>query len=125
MMSRRLQITHITGCYEYRSPIRRRVNVELYEKRENEESMTRTTTTTSASHVTAMGNGNKKFTSHSSSAADLPNRSVRFANNKDVAKWSSVDVQHWIKKQCRKYELKRATAENFEMNGRKNIIKII
>lgn len=44
---------------------------------------------------------------------------------KDVAKWSSDEVQHWIKHQCRKFELKKATAEKFEMNGRKTTIGII
>lgn len=80
--------------------------------------MTHTTTTTSLSHVTEMGNSSKKFTSHSFSANDLPNHSSKSIHNKDVAKWSSADVQRWIKKQCKRYELKKATAEKFEMNGR-------
>jgi hypothetical protein len=72
-----------------------------------------------------MGNGNKKLSSHSFSADNLPDQSLKSTANKDVAKWSSTDVQHWIKKQCKKFELKKITAEKFEMNGRKNIIKIM
>jgi len=72
-----------------------------------------------------MGNGNKKFTPQSSSADDLTKYSLKSTNNKDVAKWSSQDVQHWIKGQCKIYELKKIAVEKFEMNGKKNIIKII
>jgi hypothetical protein len=85
--------------------------------------MTHTTTkTTSTSNAEAMGNGNKKYPSHSFSADDLSKRSSKSTNNKDVGKWSSSDVQHWIKQQCKKFELKKATAEKFEMNGEGKII---
>jgi hypothetical protein len=67
-----------------------------------------------------MGNGNKKLPLNSFSADNLPKYSSKSINNKDVAKWSSHDVQHWIKQQCKKFELKKATVEKFEMNGRKN-----
>ena len=81
--------------------------------------MTHTTTTTTAYNASVMGNGNKKSTQYSYSADDLSKQPAKFANNKDVAKWSSSDVQHWMKEQCKKFELKKATAEKFEMNGRK------
>lgn len=82
--------------------------------------MTHATTTTFATHATAMGNSNKKFVSHSFSATDFSNHSLK-SLNKDVSKWSSTDVQNWIKKECKKYELKKSTVEKFQMNGKKNI----
>ena len=85
-----------------------------------------TTTTDYISTATEMGNGNKKFSSYSVSADELnKHHSSKFINNKDVAKWSSDEVQHWIKHQCKKFELKKATAEKFAMNGMTNIITIV
>lgn len=74
--------------------------------------------TTSVSNVSEMGNGHKKTTLNSFSADDLSKHSEQFSNNRDVAKWSSNEVQHWVKQQCKRYELKKATAEKFEMNGK-------
>jgi hypothetical protein len=85
--------------------------------------MTHTTTTTSASHARVMGNGNKKFKSQSPIVNDLSKHSLQSTNNKDVAKWSSDDVQDWIKRQCKIYELKKTVVAKFEMNGKKSIIK--
>ncbi|CAF0871748.1 unnamed protein product [Adineta steineri] len=75
------------------------------------------TTTTSTPNATAMGNGNKKGMATSFSAGDIDRHGSKLLDNKDVTKWTSVEVQHWIKEQCRNYELKKATAEKFEMNG--------
>jgi hypothetical protein len=72
-------------------------------------STTATTTHTTTAIDTAMGNGSRKIASASKSTS-----------KDDVTKWSSVDVQHWIQQQCNKFELKKATAEKFEMNGRSN-----
>jgi hypothetical protein len=104
------------------SPIRQRFNVESYEKRENEESMTHSTTTTTTSTARAMGNGNKKSVSHSFSADHFKRDSSKFPNNTDVAKWSSTEVQRWLLEQCKQFELKKATAEKFQMNGKKNML---
>ncbi len=84
--------------------------------------MTRTAEDTSTSNTTEMGNGNKKPPLNSFSADDLPKFSSKTINNKDVAKWSSDDVQHWVKQQCKKFELKKATVEKFEMNGKKKLL---
>ena len=79
--------------------------------------MSHKATTTSTSTATAMGNGNKKHISNSFSADNL---SKHFSEHidKGVSKWSSAEVQHWIKQQCKKFELKKLTAEKFAMNGR-------
>ena len=81
--------------------------------------MRHTTTSASTANATEMGNGNKKLPSGSFSADDLSKHSSKSINSKDVAKWSSSDVQHWVKQECKKFELKKATVEKFEMNGRK------
>ncbi len=65
-----------------------------------------------------MGNGNKKFASNSFSPDGIPKDSLKVTNNKDVAKWSSAEVQRWIKEQCTIFELKKATAEKFKLNGK-------
>ena len=86
--------------------------------------MSHKTTITSTSTTTAMGNGNKKPTSNSFSADNLSKHSLRNID-KHVSKWSSTEVQHWIKQQCKKFELKKITAEKFEMNGRLDEINVI
>jgi hypothetical protein len=84
--------------------------------------MTHTTTHTSTPNAKEMGNGSQKLPSASYSADNLPKYSSKSTNTKDVAKWSSNDVQYWIKQQCKKFELKKATVEKFKMNGRKNYL---
>lgn len=81
-----------------------------------------TTTSPSSSSTTKnMGNGNKKSILTSLSADEIGKTSstTKQLNEKDVAKWSSDDVQHWVKQQCKKFELKKTTAEKFELNGKK------
>ena len=89
--------------------------------------MTHATTTTST--AAAMGNGNKKHVSNSLSAGDIYKHSLKVTDNKDVAKWSSSEVHQWIKEQCKRFDLKKATVEKFEMNGEtkynKNSMNII
>ena len=87
--------------------------------------MTHTTTITSTSTASAMGNGNKKFTSSSFSADDLQKHSSKVTNNRDVAKWSSSDVNNWVKQQCKIFELKKITVEKFAMNGRNDKVALI
>ena len=82
--------------------------------------MTHTTTNTSTSDPIVMGSANKKLPTNSFSSDDLFKHSSKLTDEKDVTKWSSGDVQHWIKQQCKKFELKKATAEKFELNGKKN-----
>ena len=82
--------------------------------------MTNKTTNASSSDATEMGNRQKKLPTGSFSADDLAKNTSQSSANKDVAKWTSHDVQHWVKQQSKKFELKKATAEKFEMNGREN-----
>ena len=70
-----------------------------------------------------MGNGNKKFASKSYSSDNIQKDSSKFTNNNnDVAKWSSAQVQSWIKEQCTIFELKKATAEKFKLNGKMSMM---
>ncbi|CAF0748451.1 unnamed protein product [Rotaria sordida] len=78
--------------------------------------MTNATTTTSTTNATAMGNGNKKAHANSLSADDLHKYSTK-PTTRDVSKWSSLEVQHWIRHQCKKFELNKAITEQFELNG--------
>ena len=78
-------------------------------------------TTTSTPNATAMGNGNKKGIANSLSVGDIDKNAPKSVDRKDVNKWSSIEVQHWIKDQCKKFELRKATAEKFEMNGKIDI----
>jgi hypothetical protein len=84
-----------------------------------------TTTTTSTSTATAMGSGNRKSTLNSFSADDLQKHSSKLTNNKDVARWTSSEVHRWVKQQCKMFELRKATVEKFEMNGRMKKIETI
>ena len=80
-----------------------------------------TTITSPSSSSTAqkMGNGNKKSIITSLSADEIGKvSSSKQLHDRDVAKWTSADVQHWIKEQCKKFELKKTTAEKFELNGK-------
>ena len=120
MYSFSLSLVFCLSRCDKRFPIRRRVNVKFCEKRENVESMTHTKANTYTADATTMGNGNKKFPNHSSSTGDMFKHSAQINQQKDVARWSSNEVQHWIKGQCKKFELKKATAEKFEMNGRRS-----
>ncbi len=81
--------------------------------------------TTATSTATAMGNVNKKNVSNSLSVGDLHKHSAKITDNKDVAKWSSTEVHYWIKEQCKRFELKKATIEKFQMNGDRNWMIII
>jgi glutamyl/glutaminyl-tRNA synthetase len=85
--------------------------------------MTHATTATSTSTATAMGNVNKKNVSNSLSVGDLHKHSAKITDNKDVAKWSSTEVHNWIKEQCKRFDLKKATVEKFQMNGEINMIE--
>ena len=84
--------------------------------------MTQTKANSHTSDATAMGNGNKKSSHHAFATDDFAKHSSKFHHHKDVAKWTSDEVQQWIKGQCKKFELKKATAEKFEMNGRNVLI---
>ena len=87
---------------------------------ENEDAMTHsataTTTTTPPTTAidTAMGSGSRKI----ASAGDLSRPASKSTSKGDVTRWTSVDVQHWIDQQSKKFELKKTAAEKFEMNGR-------
>ena len=83
------------------------------------------TTATSTPLGTAMGNGNKKGVSNSLSVGDIDKHPSRTLDRKEVIKWSSAEVQQWVKEQCRKFELKKATAEKFEMNGKRHFAMVI
>lgn len=118
MISHRLQSVPITGYYHYLSQNRHRVNVAPYTGVDNKETMTKTTTTasnTSSSNV-AMNNSNKPLTVNPSFVDNMEPSSSN-PIDKDITKWSSTDVQHWIEEQCQKFELKKATSEKFQMNG--------
>lgn len=78
---------------------------------------------TTAATAKKMGSGNRKTGVISSLSTDDTGKvSEKFINSKEVSKWTSTDVQHWIKQQSKKFELKKATAEKFEMNGKQNRI---
>ena len=57
-------------------------------------------------------------TSSTPSIENLENSSTS-SESKDVIKWASADVQQWVEAQSQKYELKKATSENFQMNGKR------
>ncbi|UJR33229.1 hypothetical protein I4U23_020684 [Adineta vaga] len=76
-----------------------------------------TTTTTSTPNAIAMGNGNKKGIANSLSVGDIDKHPSKSVDKKDVTKWSSIEVHQWIKEQCKRFELRKATVEKFEMNG--------
>ena len=119
MINHLIQPTPISGYYEYLSQIRHRVSVTPHEETNNEKIMaqTTTTTTTSPSIAEGMNNHDNGFATNviSSDNSQLLSSNL---NDKDVTKWSSVDVQRWIDEQCKTFELKRATTEKFQMNGR-------
>ena len=73
----------------------------------------------------SMGNGNRKSAVTSLSSDEARKHSDRFINSAEVPKWTSTDVQHWIKHQCKKFELKKATAEKFELNGKTTSITFL
>jgi thiol:disulfide interchange protein len=115
MISHRLRSLPVNGYYEYLSQNRCRVNVTPNEAAVSEETPKRTTTHHSV--ATVMENGTKTALVKSSSADNVPHQ-LSEINTKDVTKWSSTDVQHWIEDQCRKFELTKATTAKFQMNGR-------
>jgi hypothetical protein len=121
MINHLIQPTPVSGYYEYLSQVRHRVNVTPHEETNNEEIMTQTTTatttTTSPSIAEGIDNHDSGFATNviSSDNLQLPSSNL---NDKDVTKWSSVDVQRWIDEQCKKFELKKATTEKFQLNGR-------
>jgi hypothetical protein len=122
MIHHQSQSTPIRGYYEYLSRIRHRVNVAPYEGSASEETITQTTTNTSPSIISVMDNDNTVSATNSTSVEDLQEQSLNL-NKKDVTKWSSVEVQHWIEEQCQKFELKKATTEKFQLNGTVHIIE--
>lgn len=89
----------------------------------NEQVMKQTKIGTSKSTATTvtetkMGNGHKKPLETSVSAHEIHRRTGRpIKTSIDVSKWTSNEVQNWIKEQCRVFELKRNTVDKFEMNG--------
>jgi hypothetical protein len=119
MISQRLQSTPITGYYQYLSQIRHRVNVAPHEEPDNEEIMKQTTATVnsaSADTVVNNNNGNKTPQSNSSSPDSLHMHSLN-VDGGEVTRWSSNDVKNWVEQQCQQFELKKATSEEFQMNG--------
>ncbi|UJR13956.1 hypothetical protein I4U23_000959 [Adineta vaga] len=107
MISHRLRSLPVNGYYEYLSQIRYRVNVTPNEAVDTDETMKQTI---------IMENDSKSAVVRSSSADNISKQLPKLPN-KDVTKWSSTDVQHWVEDQCRKFELTRATSEKFQMNG--------
>ena len=116
MISHRLQSAPVTGYYQYLSQIRHRVNVTPNERTDSEETMTKTASTTLSVDV-ATDSSNEEFATNSSSVNNVQQTASNLKDN-DVTKWSSTDVQHWIEEQCQKFELKKTTAEKFQMNGK-------
>ncbi|CAF1933706.1 unnamed protein product [Rotaria magnacalcarata] len=120
MISHRLQSAPITGYYQYLSQSRHRVNVAPYTRADSKETTTKTTitiTTTTASPVAEVMNDNSRISAIDSSSIDTIQQSLSHIRDKDVPKWSSIDVQQWIEEQCQQFELKKATKEKFQMNG--------
>lgn len=111
MTNGRLQSTAISGYYEYLSQIRHRVNVTPHETHNDDES------TTKPNATSAMEEDRAAAASNSPSRETLE-QSTSSSESKDVTKWSSVDVQQWVEAQSQKYELKKATSEKFQMNGK-------
>jgi hypothetical protein len=107
MINGRSQSTGISGYYEYLSQLRHRVNVTPHD----EESIAKTnpTTTMEDDHSAAVSN---------SPPGENLETSTSNSESKDVTNWSSVDVQQWVEAQSQKYELKKATSEKFQMNGK-------
>jgi len=124
MISHQLRSVPVTGYYEHISPIRHRTNVTPNEQTDSEETLTRTTTNTLRCVATVMENGYRASLIKSLSADNLQRHSANL-NDKDVTKWTSSDVQYWLEEQCRKFELKKATTEKFQMNGTINNIVTI
>jgi glutamyl/glutaminyl-tRNA synthetase len=121
MISHQSQSTPITGYFEYLSRIRQRVNVTPYEAADSEETTTTTTTITSPSVALVMDNDNTVSATDSSPADNLEQQIVNVLD-KDTTKWSSAEVQQWIEEQCEKFELKKAIAEKFQLNGTIHIV---
>ena len=119
MISRRLQSVPVSGYYEYLSRVRHRVNVTPYEGGENEAIMTQTAaaTTASSSVNSTVDHDNNAPETNSFSVENSSEIPVDLSE-KNITEWSSAEVKHWIEEQCRKFELKKATTEKFQMNGR-------
>ena len=119
MISRRLQSVPVSGYYEYLSRVRHRVNVTPYEGGENEAIMTQTAaaTTASSSVNSTLDHDNNAPETNSFSVENSSEIPVDLSE-KNITEWSSAEVKHWIEEQCRKFELKKATTEKFQMNGR-------
>ncbi|CAF3142087.1 unnamed protein product [Rotaria socialis] len=120
MISHRLQSAPITGYYQYLSQSRHRVNVAPYTGADSKEATTKSTTTittTTASPVAEVMNDHSRISAIDSSSIDNIQQSLSNLRDKDVTKWSSIDVQQWIEEQCQQFELKKATKEKFQMNG--------
>lgn len=116
MISHRLQSVPITGYYQYFSQNRHRVNITPFKGSDSKETMTATTATPSVSEV--MNDSNRPSATSFSTAENTQESSSDF-KDKDVTKWTSIEVQTWVEEQCKQFELKKATTEKFQMNGKK------
>lgn len=108
MINGRFQPKAITGYYEYLSTHRLRVDVAPHQKRGDEESMKKASPTTT----------NAENPSQAAAIVEDNEKQLASLENKDVTKWSSADVHRWVEEQCQKFELKKATTEKFQMNGK-------
>ena len=118
MISRRLSSAPVSGYYEYLSRVRHRVNVTPYEGGESEASMTQTAPSRASPSVSStVDNDNIDPVTDSSTAENSSEKPVDL-NERTVTQWSSAEVKHWIEEQCQKFELKKATTEKFQMNGK-------
>lgn len=107
----RFQSRPVTGYYEYLSTHRQRVDVAPHEKRNDGENDSLTTKSPIAD--------NDENSSTPVTTVDEENEKQMTQNETtDVTKWSSVNVLQWIDEQCEKFELKKTTKENFQMNGK-------
>ena len=119
MINGRLQAGPITGYYEYLSLNRHRVNVTPHERRVDDESMAKTNTQMHPP-ISNMENEVSSEASNLMIVDDQSNTTTNF-DGKEVTKWTLSEVQQWTEEQCQKFELKKATSEQFQMNGRRQI----
>lgn len=122
MINRRLQSAPVSGYYEYLSRIRHRVNVTPYEGGETEGVMTQTPASTASPSVSSTVDTDENNAGANSFPVENSSENPVDFNEKNITEWSSAEVKHWIEEQCRKFELKRATTEKFQMNGRRSYL---
>lgn len=120
MISRRLSSAPVSGYYEYLSRVRHRVNVTPYEGGESETIMTQTTSARASPSVSSTVDNDTITPGTDSLTTENASEKPVHLDEKNVTEWSSAEVKHWIEEQCQKFELKKATTEKFEMNGKRS-----